>query len=242
MSYYGFAITDKGQNLIAKLMTGKQLTLSRIMVGSGLCPDDTEPRTLTDLVQPVAAATSTVPVYDGASVNMTVEYRSNLNGGLERGFWLNEFGVFAIDPDDGEILIYYGCLGDYPQWVSPASDTGVDVRRFPITIVIEGSSGVKADYSYEAWITAEDMKEYCTASLLPLLLVESEKQIKTHDADEEAHPQIRNTVSNLDARLSLLELIINTDVTGNPFTVTFGNLDGIDVEGVWNATSKRVEF
>ena len=60
---------------------------------------------------PVAAATSTVPTYDGASVKMIVEYRSDLNGGLDEGFWLNEFGIYAYDPDEGEVLIYYGCLG-----------------------------------------------------------------------------------------------------------------------------------
>ena len=61
MSWYGFTVTDKGRALIAKLVAGKTLSLSRIMVGSGACPDGTNPKTLTDLVAPVAAATSTVP-------------------------------------------------------------------------------------------------------------------------------------------------------------------------------------
>ena len=29
---------------------------------------------------------------------MTVEYRSDMNGGLDHGFWIREFGVFAKDP------------------------------------------------------------------------------------------------------------------------------------------------
>ena len=43
-------------------------------------------------------------------------------------------------------------------------------------------------------------------------------------------------------RLALLELMFNTSVTGNPFTVTFETLDGTVVEGVWNTTAKRIEF
>lgn len=242
MSYYGFAVTDKGRNLIAKLVAGKQLSLSRIMVGSGSCPDDTEPRALTDLVEPVAAATSTVPVYDGASVKMIVEYRSDLNGGLERGFWLREFGVYAFDPDDGEVLIYYGCLGDYPQWVSAASETGVDVRRFPVAIVIGDDSGVEVDYSCEAWITSEDLKQYCEVTVLPWFLDEAQKLIDAHDVNEDAHFLIQNAVTGVDARLSLLELIVNTTVDGNPFVVTFETLDGTKVEGVWNETAKRIDF
>ena len=39
-----------------------------------------------------------------------------------------------------------------------------------------------------------------------------------------------------------LELMFNTSVTGNPFTVTFETLDGTIVEGVWNTTAKRIEF
>ena len=136
MSYYGFVVTDSGRELIAKLVAGQQLPISKIMVGSGIVPDDVKPASMTALVEPVAAGTSTAPVYDGASVRMIVEYRSDLNGGLDHGFWLREFGVFAFDPDKGEVLIYYGTLGDYPQYVSAASDTGVDVRRFPVCIVI----------------------------------------------------------------------------------------------------------
>lgn len=242
MSYYGFAITDKGRHLIAKLVAGKQLELSRIMVGSGSCPDNTKPRTLTNLINPVAAATSTIPVYDGASVQMIVEYRSNLNGGLDHGFWLREFGIYANDPDEGEVLIYYGSLGDYPQWVSAASTTGVDVRRFPVTIVIGDDSGVAVNYSCEAWITAEDLDAYYKTTALPLFLDEAQALIDYHDVNSDAHYPIQNTISNLDTRLSLIELMINTNVTGNPFMITFENLDGVSVEGVWNERAKRIEF
>ena len=124
-----FITTKKSRELIAKLVAGQQLPISKIMVGSGTIPDDVKPAAMTALVEPVAAGTSTAPVYDGASVRMIVEYRSDLNGGLDHGFWLREFGVFAFDPDKGEVLIYYGTLGDYPQYVSAASNTGVDVRK-----------------------------------------------------------------------------------------------------------------
>ena len=46
----------------------------------------------------------------------------------------------------------------------------------------------------------------------------------------------------VDSRLSLLELMYNTDVSGNPFTVTFDSLTGLVVTGVWNTNQKRLEF
>ena len=173
---------------------------------------------------------------------MIVEYRSDLNGGLDHGFWLREFGVFAFDPDKGEVLIYYGTLGDYPQYVSAASNTGVDVRRFPVCIVIGEGLGVTVDYKCEAWMTAEDVEQYCSVTMLPAFLKEAQKLVDAHNDDEEAHHSIQSSISDVSARLALLELMINTSVTGNPFTVTFETLDGLTVAGVWNADLARIEF
>lgn len=43
-------------------------------------------------------------------------------------------------------------------------------------------------------------------------------------------------------RISLLELMYATEIKKNPFSVTFGNLDGLVAEGVWNAQQKRIDF
>jgi len=97
---YGFIITAAGRRILAGLLAGQTLTLSRIMVGKGNISSVEEMARLTDLVQPVAEATSTVPAVsaEGDSVSFIVEYRSDLNGGLKEGFWLSEFGVFAQNP------------------------------------------------------------------------------------------------------------------------------------------------
>ena len=240
---YGCTTTKRGRALIAKIMAAKMpLTLTRTMVGSGTCPEGLFPGELQDLVEPVAAATSNEPVYDGDTVHMTVEYRSDLNGGLDHGFWIREFGVFAKDLDGTEVLLYYGTLGDYPQWVSAYSTNGIDTRRFPISITVGEGATVIIDYSPEAFMTAEDVKEYCTVVMLPQFLVEAQKLIDAHNANSEAHPAIQNLIAAMDSRLSLLELMYNTDVSGNPFTVTFESLTGLVATGVWNATQKRLEF
>ena len=38
------------------------------------------------------------------------------------------------------------------------------------------------------------------------------------------------------------KLKFGTNVTKNPFSATFGSLDGLAVAGVWNAEQARVEF
>lgn len=160
MSLYGCTITARGRELIAQTLAGKlPLKISRIMMGQGTCPDDVFPGDLGDLVEPVAAGTSTEPTYNGDTVHMTVEYRSDLNGGLDHGFWIREFGVFATDVNGNEVLLYYATLGDYPQWVSAFSSSGLDIRRYPVSITVGEGATVIIDYSPEALMTSEDVKD-----------------------------------------------------------------------------------
>ena len=280
---YGCTTTKRGRALIAKILAQKMpLTITRTMVGSGICPEGMFPGELQDLVEPVAAATSNEPMYDGDTVHMTVEYRSDLNGGLDHGFWLREFGVFARDLDGEEVLLYYGTLGDYPQWVSAYSKTGIDTRRFPTSITVGEGATVIIDYSPEAFMTSEDVMDLCTSTVLPMFLEQAQGLIYTHntdpaahedirqlalsaaqleqvytkeeteervraaiarhDTDREAHAALHAALSSLENRLNTLELKYGANVTGNPFTVSFGDLTGLVVTGVWNQAYARVEF
>ena len=66
--------------------------------------------------------------------------------------------------------------------------------------------------------------------------------VTTHNSDETAHGDIRASLSELDAAIKALDLKYGTNVTKNPFSVTFTSLDGVEVEGVWNAEQGRIEF
>ena len=154
---YGFTPTTAGRGLIASLLAGQTLTITRAMVGSGK-PDSLDAMAgLTDLVAPVARATSTTPVRTGDAVSLTVEYRSDLDGGLQEGFSINEYGLFARTAESAETLIFYGCLGDHPQWVYPYTPgVAPDIRDYPVTIQISSEVNVQINYRADAFITAEE--------------------------------------------------------------------------------------
>jgi len=154
----GFTITKAGWRLLAKLLAGSTLEITKVMVGSGKLAEGACPAELTDLIQPVALATSTVPVVTDEQVSFIVEYRSDLNGGLKEGFWLNEFGVFANDPDEGEILLYYATMGYYPQYVAAFNGSAVDVRRYPVVIGLTDTEIVELGYPAKAWVTSEELE------------------------------------------------------------------------------------
>ena len=239
---YGFIIPAKGMELLTGLLAGDTLTITRCMVGTGQVPAETQPTALTDLVAPIAQATSTQPLVHGQQVDFTIEYRNDLQGGLESGFYLREFGVFARAKDGADVMIYYGNLGDYPQWVQPYTQGAVEVRRFPVAIGVSNAPTVILEYNADAFMTAEDVSAYCTTVILPQFLDEARRLIAQHNTDKAAHPSILGTIDQFDSRLSLIELQYGTDVNGNPFRVTFENLDEVDVQGVWNQQKARVEF
>lgn len=239
---YGFIIPAKGMELLTGLLAGDTLTITRCMVGTGQVPAETQPTALTDLVQPIAQATSTQPLVHGQQVDFTIEYRNDLHGGLESGFYLREFGVFARAKNGADVMVYYGNLGDYPQWVQPYTQGAVEVRRFPVAIGVSNAPTVILEYNADAFMTAEDVSAYCTTVILPQFLDEARRLIAQHNTDKAAHPSILGTIDQFDSRLSLIELQYGTDVNGNPFRVTFENLDEVDVQGVWNQQKARVEF
>lgn len=239
----GFTIPQKGLALLAKLHSGDTLEITRVMIGDGQIPDDRNPRDLEDLISPVALATSTKPVTVGTTTSFIVQYRNDLNGGLDRDVNINEYGVFANDPDEGEILLYYGNLGAYYEPVPARKPNDpITSREYPVSIGVAEGVEVILGYMASAYMTSEDMETYCIATLLPMLLAETQHLIDGHNTDPEAHPHLLALISDINARLSLLELMYNTDVSGNQFTVTFEDLADLEVTGVWNQPQARVEF
>lgn len=223
---YDVYMTKAGYALQARLFAqGGSLEITRVEIGSGVLPEDADWRTLTGLAEPRVRATSTEPVRKDCTVSMEIEYRSDLAGGEEEPFQINEFGVFAIGAEGEEALILYGDLSDCPDTAVPLKYGGC-VRRYPVLLEMGPDANAKLDYPAGAWVTHEELAG----------------AIADHDADSEAHPYLLGLISGQDARLALLELMYNTDVSGNPFTVTFESLTGLVATGVWNAALGRLEF
>ena len=152
----GFTITAAGWRKLARMVAGDTLHITRVAVGKGVLPEETNPADLTDLVNPVADAASTQQLVNGLEVSFIVEYRNDMNGGLATGFWLTEFGVFVQD-GDGEIMLYYATLGDYPEYVSAYGSGRIDVRRYPVAIDLSKELKVELDYPPMAFLTHEEI-------------------------------------------------------------------------------------
>ena len=194
--FYGFVITEAGNQMLAKMVAGDTLELSGVFMDLGTVEDKETARQLTAPLEPGPAGTSTVPTVKGNQVGMIVQFRSDLDGGLKADKWIGGFGVYAKDPDTGDpVMIYYASLGHQKQPIAAyVEGTAPDVRNFPISIRV--TSGVDATLTYPAgaWMTAEDVLEYFNDTIKPQLEASLAGLIAAHNESETAHPDIREAL------------------------------------------------
>lgn len=223
---YGFKITTHGRAVLTTCaVLGIQLELTRVAVGSGKVDETMNLADVHEMVHYEDEGLIGERRKESDHLYLTIQY-SNKNR-TTGAFPLSEFMVFAQDPITGqETDFLYATLGDYPQGIPGCNDMiPASTWEFPLVIVVSSELEVKI-------------------SALPGLVTweELEDALRRHNIDPTAHPYLLGLCGGLDARLSLLELMYNTNVSGNPFTVTFESLTGLVCTGVWNTELNRLEF
>jgi hypothetical protein len=187
--FRGTILTQKGRNLLAKAQTGTTLTFTKIAIGDGLWPSNTDPTQLTNLVSPKL----NLPIQEIKVVgDGTVRLRFVLtNTGLSQGFFMREIGIYAQDPDIGEILYAVAYAGDRADF-TPAdgitkvenvvdiytvianaqnvtaviSDTVVIATKQDINTVKPEASSTAPDLTYpgKLWVDADEFLKYFNGS------------------------------------------------------------------------------
>ncbi len=162
MSFEGYHSTLLGRELIAKLLAGEKLEITRVACGSGVCQSEDDVDNLTDLLEPRMDGTSDSPSYEGETMCMTVQFFSTSNQG--DCFYLSEFGIYALDPDLGEILMYYFSQGENPQYFSNVNTKCQCILSFPISVAIgEDLEGVNLGYPPTTFVSQEALDNHNTS-------------------------------------------------------------------------------
>lgn len=116
-------LTNVGQALQTKVLAGETLTFTRIALGDGQLNG-----------QPIAPLTAlisqkaTVEVDSVRVVNNSTAQAAGFfsNEDVSTGFWWRETGLFAQDPDVGEILYGYTNAGDAGDYIPTVADTRIE--------------------------------------------------------------------------------------------------------------------
>ena len=131
--YGRFYMTEQGILLQAKAQSGLPLRFTKLGIGDGLVGQLADMTKLKKLVHmckdyPIREVKNNG---DGsASVNAAVS-----NDGVTQGFFIRELGLFADDPDIGEILYAVCNNGDQSDFLAPRSMAKIDILMNVITVV-----------------------------------------------------------------------------------------------------------
>lgn len=179
-------MTDVGADLQAKVNAGKtKLTFTKIKVGSGV--NATNPLALTDVISSKWETTNFVVKQEGKIVSVDTFIT---NTGIHEAFRMAEIGLFAQDPDKGEIL--YAYLTDPEPDRMPAEGGSVVVsQELTIGMVFSNTGNVSLTVNMGALVTHE--------------------QLERHNSDEHAHDdrfnaiiqQVNNMITSVDDSDSL---------------------------------------
>ena len=120
-------LTNAGQALQTKVQAGATLTFTRIALGDGqLNGQPISP--LTALIsQKASVEVDTVRVVDNSTAQASGFFS---NADITTGFWWRETGLFAQDPDNGEILYGYTNAGDAGDYIPTVEDTRIEKYIF----------------------------------------------------------------------------------------------------------------
>ena len=190
-------MTDVGADLQAKVNAGKtKLTFTKIKVGSGV--NATNQLALTDVISSKWETTNFVVKQEGKIVSVDTFIT---NTGIHEAFRMSEIGLFAQDPDKGEIL--YAYLTDPEPDKMPAEGGSVVVsQELTIGMVFSNTGNVSLTVNMGALVTHEQLTEAIKqhnddANAHGGLLQNLKTQLSTHNTDISSHPAITDMIAKI---------------------------------------------
>lgn len=157
----------------------------------------------------------------------------------EGGFTIREMGVFD---EDGTMI----AVCNTPDTMKVRVVDGV-VHELSVSMEILLSNTDSVELVIDPSVIMATKKD------LSVLKTETEERLEEYQADlteltqfaqenREMIQELQEDIADQEVRLSLLELMYATEINKNPFSVTFGDLGSLVVEGIWNAPQKRIDF
>lgn len=140
-SFGGLVLTKKGSTLQAKAQTGVQLKFTRVAVGDGSLSG----QQLSDLTTLISEKKSLgITKLKKQSGGKAVLGCTLSNKDIATGFYFRELGIFAQDPDVGEILYCYGNAGQGAEYIPAGGGSEVVEKSIDVITIVSNASNVTA--------------------------------------------------------------------------------------------------
>lgn len=148
-------ITTRGLQLLARLASGaEQLEFTGVKVGTGVVPDGTDPAQLMHLVSYKMDGMIADYGYDQETDDAFVVMQIT-NAGITSGFVMTEVGLFAMDPDRGEILYAYVDLSEDPNYIMPEENGRAKTVQIKMHVVVGEAADITATINPLSQVTME---------------------------------------------------------------------------------------
>lgn len=240
-------ITAAGLIVLAKGAAGEKINYTRIVLGDGYLGEGQTPRTLTDVISPKATVSiSKLTVNGDGTVTVGGIFQ---NDQTTEGFYYRELALYAEDPDPavGEVLYCYGNSGDLAEWIPPTGGATIVEKTIDIITVIGTATNVTAYIAPDAFARQEDVESVRVLALKAQATADealalAKQAIELANAARLDITELTKIVTQNTSKIATLWDAVFSDITTNPFQITFVDLSGITLtSGVWNATLQRLE-
>lgn len=167
MSNWGKPVlTKQGLKLQAKVDAGYAMQLTKCRLGSGTIGSGQQLEDLTELVAPVQTLPIASVTYSDDSHACVISAVTD-NSTVTTGYYLREFGLYAKDPDDGEIL--YAVASDSEPDFIPAKGTSTVIsQEIGVALTFANASNVTAAVNTSATATISYVNTYVTNAVADL--------------------------------------------------------------------------
>lgn len=167
MSNWGKPVlTKQGLKLQAKVDAGNAMQLTKCRLGSGMIGSGQQLEDLTELVAPVQTLPIASVTYSDDSHACTISAVTD-NSTVTTGYYLREFGIYAKDPDDGEIL--YAVASDSEPDFIPAKGTSTVIsQEIGVALTFANAANVTAAVNTSATATISYVNTYVTNAVADL--------------------------------------------------------------------------
>ena len=181
-------VTDKGLALQNKQVNGADLTLTKVLAGSGSVPmfDWRTQTEVKDFKQVLIIENIT---QDTTEHSYTVLVRLD-NQYLDEGYNLRQIGIFADDPDEGEILFALAQL-DEDKAIESAADAPGYTLQVNFVFQNNNEANIVVNYDDTKLITREGVLAITNPMQESL-----DKKFEIVEMDSESYVEVENRVSN----------------------------------------------
>lgn len=186
-------MTDVGETLQAKVNAGlTQLTFTKIKVGSGV--STTNAQALTDVIASKWETTNFTVKRDGKIVTVDTFIT---NTGITEAFRMTEIGLFARDPDKGEVLYAY-LTDSEPDRMPAKGGSTVVSQELSLGMTFSNSGNVTLTVNMGALVTREQLEQHNSdPNAHGGLITKVQSELTKHNTDISAHPPITAMIAKI---------------------------------------------